>query len=79
MDFLFIALFINIFVLSVFGNHVLTVGVIDDVFKNTSPDDFKAKYGRTKPGFDDPIIVSCRSGRRSALAYELLEKQGYTK
>lgn len=45
----------------------------------TSPEEFEHKYNGIKPAKDDYIIVSCRTGRRSAIAIDTLAALGYTK
>jgi rhodanese-related sulfurtransferase len=45
----------------------------------TSNDEFKAKYGVDKPKLDAYIIMSCRTGRRSQMALDILAELGYTK
>lgn len=60
------------------------ISYLVDEFKNalstnTSADDFKRKYGHNKPGLNDRIITTCRSGRRARLATRMAEELGYTK
>lgn len=40
------------------------------------PDEFQAKYTYQKPKADQPIVVYCRSGRRSESALEMLRDAG---
>jgi len=40
-------------------------------------DNFEQKLGKLEK--DKPIIIYCRSGRRTALSADIMEKQGFTK
>jgi rhodanese-related sulfurtransferase len=46
---------------------------------NLIPAKFEALYGRRKPQLADPIIFTCRSGRRAQAAAERTILMGYTK
>ncbi|KAJ3267439.1 hypothetical protein HK104_005891 [Borealophlyctis nickersoniae] len=39
--------------------------------------EFQAKYNFAKPTRDDHVVFYCRSGRRSALAYDIAKGLGY--
>ncbi|KAM7417564.1 hypothetical protein PAMA_017280 [Pampus argenteus] len=42
------------------------------------PEDFKAKYGVTKPPLDAPeLVFQCQMGRRGAMATAKAHEQGY--
>lgn len=46
---------------------------------NISEEDFEKLYGKPKPTKDTKIIFSCRSGRRSKMVQEEMQKLGYTR
>lgn len=54
-----------------------TVGQLEAAM-NLDGVDFAAKYGRDKPEDDDPVVVHCKSGRRSRTAAEKLTELGLT-
>jgi rhodanese-related sulfurtransferase len=56
----------------------ILVPTVADALK-LSPEDFLAKFGREKPGLDDPIIFSCRSGVRAGMGALEADKLGFTK
>lgn len=43
------------------------------------PDDFKAKFGYSKPTPEKQVIFYCRSGMRSASACDVAKRNGFTK
>lgn len=45
----------------------------------TSDEEFEKLYGHKKPGHDNPIIIACRSGRRSEMAVQYAQQLGFTK
>ncbi|XP_013110581.1 rhodanese domain-containing protein CG4456 [Stomoxys calcitrans] len=45
---------------------------------DTTPEEFKSKYGRDKPLENTTVIFYCRSGRRSQQAAEFAVALGYT-
>ncbi|KAK9880290.1 hypothetical protein WA026_010163 [Henosepilachna vigintioctopunctata] len=59
------------------GSVNIPVDVLEQVFSNFSTEKFKSVYGENKPDFDTPMIVSCRSGKRSLLSQDILKKLGY--
>ena len=46
---------------------------------NLSEDDFKEKYGRDKPTFEDEIIFHCKMGGRAGKAADIAISLGYVK
>lgn len=46
---------------------------------NISVQELESKLASLPAKKDTPIVVYCQSGRRSAMAKEMLEKAGYTK
>jgi len=52
---------------------------VKNVFLNLSKEEFEERYGKHKPDKDTKIIFSCRSGRRSGIVQETVQKLGYTK
>lgn len=72
--------FKNVFEATCKFHYFTAVATVEQTFSaDTTPEEFTRLYGRTKPTVADPIIVSCRSGRRSQLAAERLVKLGYDK
>lgn len=59
------------------GSIHIPMGDVPDTLINVPEDQFKAKYGKDKPTKDTKIIVSCRSGRRSAMVQDAIQKLGY--
>ena len=55
------------------------VGELSRMLTTLSKDEFKQKYNHEKPTKDTTIIVSCRSGKRSAMAQMDLQNLGYKK
>ncbi|XP_055628377.1 rhodanese domain-containing protein CG4456-like isoform X2 [Toxorhynchites rutilus septentrionalis] len=54
----------------------IPLNTVSDELK-LSPEAFQEKYGRKKPGNDDPVIFSCRSGVRAGLAANEADKLGF--
>lgn len=52
---------------------------IENAFTRTTDEKFEDLYGREKPGRDTEIVVSCRSGRRSAFVQNILSGMGFRK
>lgn len=52
---------------------------MEETFLKLSDEEFKSKFGKTKPDKDAIIIVSCKLGGRSAKAQGILTQLGYTK
>uniref|UniRef100_A0A336LPH9 CSON008855 protein n=1 Tax=Culicoides sonorensis TaxID=179676 RepID=A0A336LPH9_CULSO len=60
-------------------NFFCIVGDVERAFSdNTSSKEFERLYGVPKPKVDDYLILSCRTGRRSQTAIDIIEKLGYT-
>lgn len=57
----------------------VSVGQVENVLKNSSPEEFLSKYGRPKPDINFPLVFSCQSGKRSLIASETAVKLGYKK
>ena len=58
---------------------VFSVGDVPNVLTNLSSDDFEKKYCKKKPSQETKIILSCRSGKRSAMVQQEIQKLGYNK
>ena len=57
----------------------LTVSDIPTAFK-LNPDEFKLKYGVTKPNVtDENLIFHCQTGRRAIKAVEEVQQLGFDK
>lgn len=52
---------------------------VKNIFLNLSKEEFEERYGKYKPDKDTKIIFSCRSGKRSGIVQEIMQKLGYTK
>lgn len=52
---------------------------MEETFLKLSTEEFKSKFGKTKPDKDAVIIVSCKLGGRSAKAQGILTQLGYKK
>ncbi|KAL3278981.1 hypothetical protein HHI36_016498 [Cryptolaemus montrouzieri] len=59
------------------GSINIPVGNLENVFKNLSNEQFKSTYGKNKPEYSTEIILSCRSGKRSEMTQQILQKLGY--
>lgn len=46
-------------------------------FDTSKESDFQRKYAFPRPAYDDPIIVYCRSGKRSSEALAHANKMGW--
>ncbi|XP_044268179.1 rhodanese domain-containing protein CG4456-like [Tribolium madens] len=55
----------------------IPLGEVAKVLTNMSSEQFQKTYNRSKPDSSTPIIFSCRSGKRSALAQEVATKLGF--
>lgn len=58
---------------------IATVGDVSNMLLNLSEKEFKEKYGKHKPTKNTKIIFSCRSGKRSGMVQEAVQKLGYKK
>ena len=59
------------------GSIHIPMGNVADALTNLSEADFKAKFDKEKPLKDTKIILSCRSGKRSAMVQDEIQKLGY--
>ncbi|KAK2577117.1 hypothetical protein KPH14_003279 [Odynerus spinipes] len=59
------------------GSIHIPMGDVTSTLKNLSEEDFKQKFNKSKPYKNTKIILSCRSGRRSGMIQEELQKIGY--
>lgn len=55
------------------------MGDVANTLLNLSDKDFKDKFDKTKPSKGTKIILSCRSGKRSGVVQEEIQKLGYKK
>lgn len=55
------------------------MGNVTSTLTNLSEEDFVKKFNKSKPNNDTKIILSCRSGKRSGMVQEELQKIGYEK
>lgn len=60
------------------GSIHIPMGDVSNVLQTLSEKDFKEKYGKEKPVKDTKIILSCRSGKRSAMVQSEILHLGYT-
>lgn len=60
------------------GSINIPLGEVENVLRDMPPEEFKARYGKEKPPLDFPIILSCRSGKRSAQAQEIANRLGFS-
>ncbi|XP_047362692.1 rhodanese domain-containing protein CG4456-like [Vespa velutina] len=59
------------------GSIHIPMGDVTSTLTNLSEEDFVKKFNRSKPHNDTKIILSCRSGKRSGMVQEELQKMGY--
>ena len=55
------------------------MGDVTNALLNLSEKDFKEKFNKEKPSKNTKIILSCRSGKRSGMVQEEIQKLGYKK
>ncbi|XP_045465285.1 putative thiosulfate sulfurtransferase, mitochondrial [Harmonia axyridis] len=55
----------------------IPLGNVESAFLKANLEEFRQKYGVEKPGIDTLIVMSCRSGRRSESATQMLERIGF--
>ncbi|XP_014610963.1 PREDICTED: heat shock protein 67B2-like [Polistes canadensis] len=55
----------------------IPMGDVTNTLTNISTEDFVKKFNKSKPDNDTKIILSCRSGKRSGMVQEELQKIGY--
>ncbi|KAG0345504.1 hypothetical protein BG004_003668 [Podila humilis] len=58
--------------------HVIPLSAFDDALAK-DPETFKAEYGFSKFDKTDEVVIYCRSGRRSNLAFQQAKAQGYAR
>ncbi|KAI4494097.1 hypothetical protein M0802_009251 [Mischocyttarus mexicanus] len=61
------------------GSIHIPMGDVTNTLTNISKEDFVKKFNKSKPNNDTKIILSCRSGKRSGMVQEELQKIGYKK
>ncbi|XP_017892856.1 rhodanese domain-containing protein CG4456-like isoform X1 [Ceratina calcarata] len=59
------------------GSIHIPMGEVANTLLSLSENDFKKKFAREKPSKDTKIILSCRSGKRSSMVQEEIQKLGY--
>ncbi|XP_008206288.1 rhodanese domain-containing protein CG4456 isoform X1 [Nasonia vitripennis] len=59
------------------GSIHIPMGEVTNVLTNTTSHEFEQKFSKKKPDKDTKIILSCRSGRRSASVQSEIQKLGY--
>ncbi|KAL0575057.1 Thiosulfate sulfurtransferase rdl2, mitochondrial [Marasmius crinis-equi] len=59
--------------------HLPITALADLLYPTLSPAEFKAKHGFTKPEKSQEILFYCKKGKRSAIASEIAERNGYKK
>ncbi|XP_033334577.1 rhodanese domain-containing protein CG4456 isoform X2 [Megalopta genalis] len=59
------------------GSIHIPMGDVSNNLLNLSDKDFKNKFDKEKPTKDTKIILSCRSGKRSGMVQEEIQKLGY--
>ncbi|EFA03724.2 rhodanese domain-containing protein CG4456 [Tribolium castaneum] len=55
----------------------IPLGEVEKVLKDMPSEQFQKTYKKAKPDSSTPLIFSCRSGKRSALASEIATKLGF--
>ncbi|XP_022912305.1 uncharacterized protein [Onthophagus taurus] len=55
----------------------IPIDTLEEVLKNMTSDEFKAKFGRDKPNFDTEIVFHCHAGGRSTRACKIATDLGY--
>ncbi|XP_020297361.1 heat shock protein 67B2-like isoform X2 [Pseudomyrmex gracilis] len=55
----------------------IPMGDVKNTMLNISDEDFEKLYGKPKPTKNTKIIFSCRSGKRSKMVQEEMQKLGY--
>ncbi|KOC65204.1 Heat shock protein 67B2 [Habropoda laboriosa] len=61
------------------GSIHIPMGEVANTLLSLTEKDFKNKFDKTKPSKDTKIILSCRSGKRSGMVQEEIQKLGYEK
>lgn len=57
----------------------IPMGDVKNTMLNISDEDFEKLYGKPKPTKNTKIIFSCRSGKRSKMVQEEMQKLGYVR
>lgn len=60
-------------------NFIIIVGDVANTLLSFSEKDFKERFKKEKPTKNTKIILSCRSGKRSGMVQEEIQKLGYEK
>ncbi|OAD55929.1 Heat shock protein 67B2 [Eufriesea mexicana] len=61
------------------GSIHIPMGDVANTLLSLSKEDFKERFNKEKPSKDTRIILSCRSGKRSGIVQEEIQKLGYEK
>ncbi|XP_076648501.1 rhodanese domain-containing protein CG4456 [Halictus rubicundus] len=59
------------------GSIHIPMGDVTNALLNLTEKDFKSRFNKEKPSKSTKIILSCRSGKRSAMVQEDIQKLGY--
>ncbi|XP_076292163.1 rhodanese domain-containing protein CG4456 [Lasioglossum baleicum] len=59
------------------GSIHIPMGDVTNTLLNLTEKEFKSRFNRDKPSKSTKIILSCRSGKRSAMVQEDIQKLGY--
>ncbi|XP_078046900.1 rhodanese domain-containing protein CG4456 isoform X2 [Augochlora pura] len=59
------------------GSIHIPMGDVSNTLLNLSDKDFRNKFDKEKPTKNTKIILSCRSGKRSAMVQEEIQKLGF--
>ncbi|KAK1224589.1 Thiosulfate sulfurtransferase rdl2, mitochondrial [Marasmius sp. AFHP31] len=59
--------------------HLPITSLADLLYPTMEPKEFESKYGFPKPEKDQEIMFYCKKGKRSAIASEIAERNGYRK
>ncbi|KAJ8675056.1 hypothetical protein QAD02_010842 [Eretmocerus hayati] len=59
------------------GSIHIPMAEVSSILSNLNDQEFEKKYNRKKPAHNTKIILTCRSGRRSAMVQSEIQKLGY--
>ncbi|XP_053982204.1 thiosulfate sulfurtransferase/rhodanese-like domain-containing protein 3 [Hylaeus volcanicus] len=59
------------------GSIHIPMGDVSNALLNLSEKDFKERFNKEKPTKDTRVILSCRSGKRSGMILEEMQRLGY--
>ncbi|XP_066581446.1 rhodanese domain-containing protein CG4456-like [Prorops nasuta] len=59
------------------GSIHIPMGDVANYFTNSSEKSFKERFNKLKPNHDTKVILSCKSGKRSGMVQQELQKLGY--